>query len=159
MILNQRKQELNKVQRGPKNKNCIFLNLCGDKNQLEFTKNLSTTNNYLLLIGTSTLQHFSSINFFHEITSLEIYDCIVKESIRYSASTKNYINIFSVDELKAFLNIIFYSRYCKQPATRHCQIIFYCYFYNYFFSCTTLSTYSCYESYILFLTLFILILF
>ena len=65
------------------------------------------------------LQYYSPLEIFETIITPEIYDHIIKESVRYSATSKNTIDILSVDELKTFIGILMLSSYHKLLSTRN----------------------------------------
>ena len=65
------------------------------------------------------LEHCSPLEIFDELITPEIYDHIVEESIRYSASSKNRFDTLFVDEVKKFFCVLIFSSYCKLPSTRN----------------------------------------
>ena len=60
------------------------------------------------------------LELFETIMSPEIYDHIVKETVRYAAVTKNKSDfVLGVDDIKSFLGILLLSGYHKLPSERH----------------------------------------
>ncbi|XP_066952532.1 piggyBac transposable element-derived protein 2-like [Macrobrachium rosenbergii] len=52
--------------------------------------------------------------------SPDIYDHIVKETVRYATASKNKLDfVFTVDELKSLIGILLLSSYHKLPSERH----------------------------------------
>ena len=50
----------------------------------------------------------------------EIYDHIIKETVRYATTYKNAMNfIMSIEELKAFVDVLLFSSYHILPSERH----------------------------------------
>ena len=65
------------------------------------------------------LQFLTPVELFEQLLTPDIYDHIVKETVRYASTYKNNMDfILSVDELKAFVGILLFSSYHKVPSER-----------------------------------------
>ena len=60
-----------------------------------------------------SLEDFTPVTIFKEIRSPKIFEHIVKETVRYSAVSKNNSEIVTVEELKTFIRILMFSSYHK----------------------------------------------
>lgn len=66
------------------------------------------------------MDHLTPLELFESIMSPNIYDHIVKETVRYATACKNKGDfVFTVEELKCFIGILLFSSYHKLPAQRH----------------------------------------
>ena len=92
-----------------------------EKKQPKYTKPLCRDNTHSKAFKKmkDALEHCSPLEIFDELITPEIYDHIVEESIRYSASSKNRFDTLSVDELEKFFGVLIFSSYCKLPSTRN----------------------------------------
>ncbi|XP_045110881.1 piggyBac transposable element-derived protein 2-like [Portunus trituberculatus] len=66
-----------------------------------------------------SLDNVSPLELFEKLMNPNIYDYIVKETVRYASSSKNMCDFtFTVDELKIFIGILLFSGYHKVPSER-----------------------------------------
>ena len=66
-----------------------------------------------------SLEDFTPVTIFEEIMSPKIFEHIVKETVRYSAVSKNKSEIVTVEELKTFIGILMFSSYHKLSSTKN----------------------------------------
>ena len=60
------------------------------------------------------------VDIFEELMTPEIYDHIVKKTVRYATTHENAMDfMMKSDELKAFLGVLLLSCYHKLPPERH----------------------------------------
>lgn len=66
------------------------------------------------------LEFATPVEIFEEIFSAEIFDLIVRETVRYATVCKNMPNItVSTDDVKKFIGILLFSSYHGLPSERH----------------------------------------
>lgn len=66
------------------------------------------------------LQDKSPVTLFEELFTEEVYSHIIRETLRYAASTKNdQLFTLPVNDLKAFIGILLLTGYHKLPSERH----------------------------------------
>lgn len=66
------------------------------------------------------MEHLTPLELFESIMSPNIYDHIIKETVRYATACKNKGDfVFTVEELKCFIAILLFLSYHKLPAERH----------------------------------------
>ena len=65
------------------------------------------------------LEGFTPVTIFEEIMSPKIFEHIVKETVCYSAVSKNKSEIATVEELKTFIGILMFSSYHKLSSTKN----------------------------------------
>ena len=66
------------------------------------------------------LEFSTPVETFEEFMTPEIYDHIVKETVRYATTYKNAIDfIMTSNELKAFIGVLLLSSYHKLPSERY----------------------------------------
>ncbi|XP_029644322.1 uncharacterized protein LOC115218572 [Octopus sinensis] len=99
--------------------NCEVQNGFGEKKHPEYTNYSNRIDTYDKSFRKmrDALQYYGPLEIFETIITPEIYDHIIKESVWYSAISKNNIDTLSVDELKAFIGILMLSSYHKLLST------------------------------------------
>ena len=87
----------------------------------EYTKKITISDSHsdCLRKMKESLEDFTSVTIIEEIMSPKIFEHIVKETVRYSAVSKNKSEIVTVEELKTFLGILMYSSYHKLSSTKN----------------------------------------
>ena len=91
-----------------------------EKKTPEYTKKITKSDSHsdCLRKIRESLEDFTPV-IFEEIMSPKIFKHIVKETVRYSAVSKNKSEIVTVEELKTFIGILMFSSYHKLSSTKN----------------------------------------
>ena len=92
-----------------------------EKKTPEYTKKITKSDSHsdCLRKMRESLKDFTPVTIFEEIMSPKIFEHIVKETVRYSAVSKNKSEIVTVEELKTFIGILMFSSYLKLSSTKN----------------------------------------
>ena len=92
-----------------------------EKKTPEYTKKITKSDSHsdCLRKMKESLEDFTPVTIFEEIMSPKIFEDIVKETIRYSAVSKNKSEIVTAEELKTFIGILMFSSYHKLSSTKN----------------------------------------
>ena len=92
-----------------------------EKKTPEYTKKITKSDSHsdCLRKMRESLEDFIPVTIFEEIMSPKIFEHIVKETVRYSAVSKNEFEIVTVEELKTFIGILMFSSDHKLSSTKN----------------------------------------
>ena len=92
-----------------------------EKKTPEYTKKITKSDSHsnCLRKMRESLEDFTPVTIFEEIMSPKIFEHIVKETVCYSAVSKNKSEIVTVEELKTFIGILMFSSYHKLSSTKN----------------------------------------
>ena len=101
--------------------NYAIQNQYGKRKLPKYTKKIAKSDSHsdCLRKIRESLEDFIPVTIFEEIMSPKIFGHIVKETVRYSAVSKNKSEIVTVEELKTFIGILMFSSYHKLSSTKN----------------------------------------